>query len=63
LYNCFEGLDAYLPNSLLFDVDRKILGEEIVLLFTWSLSFNEPYKHGNNIFFSISQALNNLFTL
>jgi hypothetical protein len=63
LYNCFEGLDAYLPNSLLFDVDRKILGEEIVLLLTWSLSFNEPYKHGNNIFLSISQALNNLFTL
>jgi hypothetical protein len=62
MYNSFEGLDAYLPNSLLFDVDRKILGEEIVLLFTWSLSFSEPYKHGNYIFRSISQALNNLFT-
>jgi hypothetical protein len=63
LYNSFEGLDAYLANSLLFDVDRKNLGEEIVLLFTWSLSFNEPYNHGNNIFLSISQALNNLFIL
>jgi hypothetical protein len=63
LYNSFEGLDAYVPNSLLFDVDRKILGEEIVVLFTWSLFFNEPCKHGNNVFLSISQALNNLFTL
>jgi hypothetical protein len=41
LYNSFEGLDAYLPNSLLFDGDRKHLGEELVVLCTWSLSFDE----------------------
>jgi hypothetical protein len=41
LYNSFEGLDAYLPNSLLFDVDRKYLGEELVVLCTWSLYFDE----------------------
>jgi hypothetical protein len=41
LYNSFEGLDAYLPNSLLFDVDRNNLGEELVVLCTWFLYFDE----------------------
>jgi hypothetical protein len=41
LYNSFEGLDAYLPNSLLFDVNRKKLGEELIVVCTWFLSFGE----------------------
>jgi hypothetical protein len=41
LYNSFDVLSAYLPNSLLFDVDRKKLGEELVVLCTWPLSFDE----------------------
>jgi hypothetical protein len=63
LYSSFEDLDAYLPNSLHFAVDRKNLGEELDVLCTRSLPFDERYEHGNNIFLSISQALNNLFTL
>jgi hypothetical protein len=52
-----------IPFKLLSDVDRKNLGEELVVLCTRSLSFDEQYEHENNIFLSISQVLNNLFTL
>ena len=59
LHNLFKGLDVYLPNSLLPDVDEKILGGKIALLSAWSLSFREKYEKENNG--SEQQAFNNLF--
>jgi hypothetical protein len=59
LHNLFKGLDVYLPNSLLSDVDEKPLGAEMALLSAWSPSFSKKYEKGNNDF--EQQALNNLF--
>ena len=59
LQNLFKGLDVYLPNSLLLDVDENILGAEMALLSAWSPSFSEKYGKGNNG--SEQQASNNLF--
>jgi len=59
LHNLFKGLDVYLPNSLLPDVDEKLLGAEMALISAWSPSFSEKYGKGNNGF--EQQASNNLF--
>jgi len=59
LHNLFKGLDVYLPNSLLSDVDEKLLGAEMALLSAWSPSFSEKYGKENND--SEQQALHNLF--
>ena len=59
LCDLFKRLDVYLPNSMLPDVDKKILGAEMALLSAWSPSFSEKYGKGNNG--SEQQALNNLF--